>query len=55
MALRKFVVTKIVTVESSNVFYAEDEQDAIKTSMMFDVWPEKSTVTHVDYSSEEEL
>jgi hypothetical protein len=53
MALREFRVTKIVTTEVSNVFYAEDEADAIKTSMIFDNWPEETTVTYVDYSADE--
>jgi hypothetical protein len=53
MALKEFRVTKIVTTEVSNVFYAEDEGDAIKTSMAFDVWPEDTKVTYVDYSADE--
>ncbi len=53
MALRKFVVTKIVTEEVANTFFAEDEADAVKTAQAFEGRDVDSIRVYVDYSVEE--
>jgi hypothetical protein len=53
MALKKFVVTKIVTHEITKTFYAEDEAGAVKTAEAFEGRDVERSVQYVDYSVEQ--
>lgn len=53
MALKKFLVTKIVTTEVSEVFFAEDDIDAIKTAEAFSRWADDTGVVYVNYAVDE--